>query len=201
VYIYTDNLSKVSDGLSIGEFYPPDQIIITNEEKFIEYEWKNLSNYQKRTYSYGMKTVKSVIFHELSHVYFYQNIINLKNEGKNVSSEYGLIRIFANYELKFGSTFIEEGFCEYIVHCANECYPLTDIEIPKTINEITNINNEEYILYHYSVYFLKDFLQTYGLKQGIRILLQNKPPSYEEILHPELYFKRIKNNFKTLLNF
>jgi len=38
VYIFTDNLSEVNDGLSLGEFYIPDQIIITNQEKYIAYE-------------------------------------------------------------------------------------------------------------------------------------------------------------------
>jgi len=194
VYMYSENLSESSDGKSLGEFYIPDQIVITNEEKYTEYEFKNLSKYQQKVFPYTTRTVKAVIFHELTHAYFYQNIYLLKQEGKEIASEYGMIRMFPNPSLRFGSTFIEEGICEYVVYMLKESAPLGQVEIPTSIDDLTNKQNETNILYQYSVYFIKDFLDKNGLEKGIRILLQNRPPSYEEMLKPELFFNRIEKN-------
>ena len=194
VYMYTENLTETSDGKSLGEFYIPDQIIITNEERYTEYEFKNLSKYQQKVFPYTTRTVKAVVFHELTHAYFYQNIYVLRQEGKEVVSEYGNIRMFPNPSLRFGSTFIEEGVCEYVVYMLKESAPLGQVEIPSSADDLMNKDNETNILYQYSVFFLKDFLDKHGLKEGIQILLQNKPPSYIEILQPKLFFDRIENN-------
>jgi len=194
VYMYSENLSESSDGKSLGEFYIPDQIIITNEERYVEYEWKNLSKYKQKVYPYTTRTVKAVIFHELTHAYFYQNIYLLKQEEKQISAEYGMIRMFPNPSLRFGATFIEEGICEYAVYMLNESPPLGEFQIPTTSEELTNKDNETTVLYQYSVLFLKDFLDTQGFKKGIQILLQNRPPNYEEMLKPQQFFGRLKIN-------
>jgi len=194
VFMFTENLSEYSDRRSLGEFYIPDQIVITNEERYIAYEWKDLTKYQQRVYPYVTRTVKAVIFHELTHAYFYQNIYILQQEGKHVSPEYGSIRLFPTPSYRLGATFIEEGICEYTVYALKESAPLGDIEIPTTTEQLMDKDKEVNNLYYYSVYFLKDFLDYHGLEEGIQILLQNKPPNYEVILNPKLFFDRIEKN-------
>ena len=50
----------------------------------------------------------------------------------------------------------------------------------------------QFNLYCYSVVFLDEFLDKYGIHKGIEILIGNRPPSYEEIINPKLFFNRIK---------
>jgi hypothetical protein len=61
--------------------------------------------------------------------------------------------------------------------------------VPKTIDDI--INNSNDIKYYYSIKFLKPFLDSLGVGEGINILIRNDPPSYNEILKPNIYFKRL----------
>jgi hypothetical protein len=48
------------------------------------------------------------------------------------------------------------------------------------------------INYDYSSYFVKPILNSFGFTNGISIILQHSPPTDEELLNPELYYKRIK---------
>lgn len=191
VYIYTDDLSDYDEENNLGIFYIPDEIMITTEEKYVEYEFKNLSKIKRIFSSYTERTVKAVIFHELTHAYFHQLTLLRNINNEYVSPEYANFNIFPSRKTYFGSLFIEEGICEYIVYSLNESAPLGDILIPRTEEELLDENNKVNNLYHYSVYFLEDFLDEYGIKKGINILLSNRPPTYEEILKPELFFNRL----------
>lgn len=186
IAIFTEDLGEDGD---LGEFYIPDQIVITNREKFIDYEFKSLSKFKQRTVSYTERTVKAVIFHEITHAYFNQEIYLMKD---SVFSEYMTLRMFPNPSTQFGAEFIEEGVCEYIVYYLNESAAIGDIFIPENIDDLLDPLNRVNITYVYSVLFLKDFLDKKGFQKGIEILISNKPPSYEEILNPELYFNRLK---------
>jgi len=191
VYVFTENLSDVEDNNDLGIFYLPDYIIITNEEKFVAYEFKDLSKFKKRTVTYDDNTVKGVIFHELTHVYFNQILVMMRSENLHVSPEYGSIRLFPNPASRFGAEFIEEGVCEYVVQYLEETPELKDIPIPENEEELLSPENKVNNVYRYSVIFLKDFLDSYGLKKGIQILLGNRPPSADEILHPNKYYMRL----------
>ena len=191
VYIYTDNLKQYNDIDQFGIFYIPDEIMISNEELFIEYEFKNLSKFKQKTLSINDKTVKAVIFHELTHVYFNQILKIRQSKNLKVSSEYINFKIYPNAELNFGTEFIEEGICEYVVYYLKETSEIKNVIIPENKEELLNPDNKIFILYQYSVYVLKDFLNQYGIKKGIEILISNKPPTYEEILDPELFFKKL----------
>jgi len=193
VYIFTDNLKETSDD-DLGEFYIPDQIVITNQEKYIAYEFRNLSKFKQKITLYNERTVKAVIFHELTHAYVNQLIYVMKQENKIVSSEYGALRMFPNPATRFGAEFIEEGICEYAVYFLHESKPIKNNVIPQTLTDITDGINRVNILYVYSVYVLQNFLDKYGLKKGIEILLGNKPPTPKEMLKPELFFNRLKIN-------
>jgi hypothetical protein len=191
VYIYTENLSETSQG-DLGEFYLPDYVIITNEEKYIAYEFKQLSKFKQKTVTYADRTVKAVLFHELTHAYFNQTLITMKNDSMYVSPEYGTFRMFPTPSSRFGSTFIEEGICEYVIYYLQESAPIKDIPVPDNVIDLLDDDNKVNNLYCYSVIFLKDFLDKNGIKKGIQILIGNKPPSYEEILNPKLFYERLK---------
>jgi hypothetical protein len=189
VYIFTDNLDQISSG-DLGEFYIPDYIIITNQEKFIAYEFKQLSKFKQKTILYNERTVNGAVFHELTHAYFYQTLIIMKNNDQYVSPEYSNLRMVPISN--FSADFIEEGICEFVIYYLNEGNSVENIPIPDNIKDLLDENNKVNNLYGYSTIFLKDFLYKNGIKKGIEILIANKPPTYEEILNPELFYKRLK---------
>lgn len=190
--VFTENLSLYGDKNDLGAFFPGDNIIIlTNKEKYIEYEFKNLTKSKQRLITYRDRTVKAVLFHELTHAYFYQTVAQMKMSGLYVSSEYSFLNLFPQLDLRLGAEFIEEGICEYVVYYLKESSPLVNPFIPKTVKDVVDSSNEIYVKYHYSVYFLTDFLDKYGIKKGIEILVSNKPPSYEEMVNPKLFFERL----------
>jgi hypothetical protein len=190
VYIFTENLSETSDPKDLGNFYYPDYIIITNEENYVAYEFKDLSKFKQKTLNYTDRTVKAVIFHELTHALVNQIYLTMVNP----SPEYGMIRIYPQYGNQFGSAFIEEGICEYVVYHLNESPSLKNIPVPENTDDLIDPKNKVNNVYYYSVVFLKDFLDEQGIEKGIEILIGNKPPSYDEILNPSSYFNRLNNN-------
>jgi len=195
VYLFSENLTKENgESGDLGNFYLPDYIIITNEEKYVEYEYKYLTKYQQKVFPHTARTVKGVIFHELTHAYFNQVLVTQKNSEVSTSPEYGTIRMFPNPSSRFGAEFIEEGVCEYVVYYLNESTPIDKdrLVIPTTVEELMNKDNRVNILYVYSVLFLQNFLDEKGIKEGIKILITNKPPSYDEILNPQKFFDRLK---------
>lgn len=196
VFIYTEDLSYYSES-ELGAFYAPGEIVVTDREKFIEYEFNNLSNFKKKTISSRERTVKGVIFHELTHAYFYQTIWYLNRNGHITYPVYSSVTIIPNHEIVFGARFIEEGICEYMVYKLGEASPLTDFYIPRSKEFLLDSNHYTNNVYYYSVYFIRDFVDKYGLKKSIEILVNNVPPTYEEILTPSNYFSRLnidKNN-------
>jgi len=189
VDIFSDNLDETSDG-DLGQFYIPDYIVVSNRETYVAYEFNQLSKFKQKTTSYRERTVKAVVFHELTHTYFFQRMIIMRNTGQHVSPEYSNFRMFPI--AKFNTDFIEEGICEYMVYYLNESNPINDITVPYNIADLLDENNTVNNIYCYSVIFLKDFLDKHGVKEGVKILISNNPPSYEEILNPELFYKRLK---------
>jgi hypothetical protein len=200
IYVEVENLSELYDydTLELGRFYDPDYIILTNEERYIGYEFSSLSKTKQRNLLCTDRTVKAVLFHELTHVYFNQVILKRKQKEEYICSEYGSFRMFPQLELRFGTEFIEEGICEYTVIRAGENIYHKDIFIPKTAEDVVNTDNKYFVVYQYSVKFLSHILDTMNLEQGIELLISNKPPNYQEILNPELYYKRL--NQKTWQN-
>lgn len=191
VYIFTKNLTKEGSPEDLGNFYLPDYIIITNEEKYVAYEFKDLSKYKQRAINYTERTIKAVIFHELTHAYVNQTVLIRRNRNEYVSPEYGMIRMFPVPGHQFGSDFIEEGICEYVVYYLNESSPLKNVPVPENATDLIDQKNMINNLYYYSVVYLKEFLDKEGVKKGIEILLSNRPPTYDEILNPKLFFNRL----------
>ncbi len=193
-FVYTEDLSKNSDHdtLELG-FYYPNEIFITNAEVFLAYEVAEFSKKGRDTIIHSNQFVKAAVFHELMHHYIYQvGIEMLRTDHIEVDRAYqSFFSIYSNREDP-GSRFIEEGICEYVTLKMNEIIPPKRPFVPKTPLDLTRQEHGYNVFYIYSSHCLSGFLDTTGLKQGIKILLHNRPPSTDEILNPELYFARLK---------
>lgn len=175
------------DSLEAGRFYPEEDIIISNELKYLDYELSFMPKYKQKQYGNNNKFVKAVIIHELAHLYVNEIIIEMLEKNMYVHYDYNnnsMLKSVSNAD------FIEEGICEYITYKMKQSICDNNYK-PKSIEEITDINNKYNIKYIYSRTYLTEFLNSVGLKQGILILLSNEPPLNIEILYPELYFSRI----------
>lgn len=193
VWIYTDDLKKfgVEDTIELG-FYYSDEIYISDAALFYAYELADFTGYHKTKITQDNRFVKSTIMHELTHDYFAQ----VAWEMIGVDSIH-VDRSFMPYvwvlkdDESFGSRFIEEGICEYMVEKLGEVIVPRKPRRPRSVEELISEKNEYQMMYRYSAYFLRDFLDEKGFKRGLKILAHNPPPLYHEILNPERYFDRL----------
>jgi hypothetical protein len=192
--IYTEDLSQNSEmnPLELGNYYP-NEIFINNAGNFIAYELDALSRQSWDTIWNSNQFVKAAVLHELMHHYIYQlSIEMLRTDRINVDRAYQtFFRIYSHREDP-GSRFIEEGICEYATLRMNEIISRGRPYRPKKEADLSRVDKEYDIFYRYSAYSLSEFLDTTGLKKGIKTLLHNPPPSVEEILDTDLYFARLK---------
>lgn len=210
VEITTEDLTKRNDydetESGRTEIYANNSyvVIINNQTEFADYSVNTLTTKgKKKYYNEYDKFVDAVVFHELTHVYIQQEMFLLKSMNK-LNTFYNIIQIYPNAEMKFGEEFIQEGICEYLVNSKNDLMVNNkkevinnDIYIPTTKKELLINTNIYLVKYLYASNFLKEFLdlttKQYGkIKYGIDILLENNPPTYEEILNPNLFFNRLK---------
>ena len=193
VWIYAEDLRDyyAQDSLELGRYFP-HEIYISTEELFLAYELADLSESQRSLMVETNKFVKATVFHELTHEYINQIGREMQYVDKvDVNNSYQTyIWIIRTYET-FGSTFIEEGICEYMTEKMEEIIPPKQPFIPITELELTSKKNRHVVNYKYSSHFLKTFLDTTGFKRGVKILLHNAPPTLEEILEPALFFGRL----------
>lgn len=193
VYLIVDDVSKYTgDDGTLGYCIPgsstASEIVITNEEKFLAYEVSMLSKYQRRTIVEANNFVKGVVFHELTHNYFSQVIREMRMYEMHVANEYNNFSIIPRNT--FGALFIEEGISEYVNLKIGEEIVLGDY-IPETIEEITDPENKDDMIYRYSQQYLKSFIDYYGIKKAIQILVGNPPPTVEEIYYPPRFYSRL----------
>lgn len=193
VWIYAEDLAQydIQDSLELGRYYP-HEIFINTSEKFLAYELADLPRWRRAFMDESNKFVKATVMHELTHEYIYQ--ISLEMQMIDRISVYRAyqtyIWIIRTHET-FGSTFIEEGLCEYISGKMGEIIPPKKPIIPENIEELIDRKNRYRYQYKYSSYFLESFLDTTGFKRGVKILLHNPPPTYKEILEPDRFFSRL----------
>ena len=136
--------------------------------------------------------MKSAIVHELTHNYVHQILLEMRSiDSIRVHKAYHSNLIILNAQEAFGRSFIEEGLCEYMTERMGEILVPKRVFVPKTIEDLTDGNKNYEIKYKYSSQCLKPFLDTLDFKQAVKILLYNPPPSYREILEPDLYFDRL----------
>jgi len=192
--LYTEDLSKHNEenSLELGNYYP-NEIFINNEEIFLAYELEDLPKYRQDTIRSSNLFVKAAVFHELMHHYIYQlSIEMLRRDQISVDRAYqSFFRIYSERGDP-GSRFIEEGICEYVTLKMEETITRRRPYIPKKTSDLAKPENAYNVFYKYSAHCLTDFLDEKGLKQGIKILLHNRPPSAEEIIDPDLFFARLE---------
>jgi hypothetical protein len=181
------------DSLELGRYEYGGMIYIDMDTSFLAYELEGWSKFRRAANGESNKFVKGVVFHELTHHY----IVQIGKEMEYLDK----VRVNRSYETNiwiirspdmFGTTFIEEGLCEYLTAKAGELIPPKRFRAPKTSSDLTNRNNKYKYVYKYSSFYLKEFLDTTGFKKGVKILLSNPPPQYHEILNPEMFFKRLE---------
>jgi hypothetical protein len=193
VWIYAEDLTQydIHDSLELGRYYP-HEIFINTSEKFQAYELDDLPRWKRAFTEESNKFVKATVMHELTHEYIHQIGLEMQVLDQiSVHRAYQIyIWIIRTYET-FGSTFIEEGICEYVTGKMGEIIPPRRPVVPENVEELIDWKNRYKFQYKYSAQYLKTFLDTTGLKRGVKILLHNPPPAYEEILEPELFFNRL----------
>lgn len=173
----TDKLEEYTENENeLGICFPSlNYIIISNEEKYIGYSAKEKKRRILNSIEESNKFVKGVMIHEICHIYVDQVIDSLRIKRHNT----------------FESNFIEEGICEYSVTKMGELILSDKIFIPLTTNELFDTINEYNVKYKYSSYFVKNIIDKYGLTKGIIILFKNSQPTINEILKPEIYYRRL----------
>jgi hypothetical protein len=192
--IYTDDLSEdLSENPTELGIYYPNEIFINNAGTFLAYELDELPQQSRDTIISSNQFVKAAVFHELTHHYIYQiSIEMLRQDSIRVDRAYqSFFRIYSQRDDP-GPKFIEEGICEYVTVEMKEILTGRRPYIPRKPADLYRTDKTYDIYYSYAAYSLNKFLDTAGLKRGIKILLHNRPPSVEEILDPDLYFARLE---------
>lgn len=193
IWVYAEDLTQydVEDSLELGRYYP-NEIYISTAENFLAYELADLSRAQRELINESNKFVKAILIHELTHNYVNQISVEMRSiDSISIHRAYQTsVWIIRSHET-YGTTFIEEGICEYISEKMGEVITSTNQFIPKSIEDLINRDNTYYIRYKYASYFLREYLDNTDFKQGVKVLLHNPPPTFEEILNPDLFFNRL----------
>jgi len=193
VEIYTEEPEDYEEQMPVElGYYFPYEVAVLRGDFYEAYELEDLSPRRRRSFRECNRFVKAVILHELTHSYMYQTAIEMRSmDPLSVHPAYQTdIWILRSYET-FGSTFIEEGVCEYLVGKMGELIPPRNPYTPQTTADLLAAENRYSIHYKYSAHVLKPFLDTLDFKKGIMILLHNAPPNQLEMMNPTLYFNRL----------
>ena len=195
IWLYAEDLTfyDVSDSLELGRYYP-NEIYISTAELFMAYELADISQEQRDVIEESNKFVKAIVIHELTHGYLNQISLEMRSvDSISVNRSYQTSLWLIRSHETFGTTFIEEGICEYMAEKMGEVIPPKSPFIPRTIEDLMNRDYEYQVNYKYASHYLKIYLDTAGFKKGVKVLLHNSPPTYMEILKPELFFGRLNS--------
>lgn len=164
------------------------EITLTSKELYLGYSLKTTKKWMLSGYEESNAFVRGVILHELGHHYVAQVADEMREEGLYVD------KAFSKFNLD-SVNFIEEGICEYGSYKLGEILSKTTYT-PKNVRDLSYKNNAYNTYYRYSRVFVKSVLETYGMKQGIKILLSNRTPSIDEMLDPKKYYSRLVMPYK-----
>jgi hypothetical protein len=194
IYLYTADLTENGyyNPLELGRYFP-NEIFITTTEVFVAYDLESFSRKGRDNINYSNLFVKTAVFHELSHHYINQVGMEMSRlDSLEVDRAYqAFFRIYSAADNP-GFRFIEEGICEYVCLMMGEILAPRKPWIPRNASALNKKENTQKIYYQYASHYLSTFLDTTGLREGIKILLHNPPPSQEEILDPDLFFSRLE---------
>lgn len=204
--IKVDNLSEYQDydSLEAGRFYPEDEIVITNEPKFLDYELIFVPKWKQRLFNYNTKFVKGVLIHELIHLYIYQFIYDCLGNNIPINTEYINFNFFPSIKSYYASEFIEEGICEYVVMKLREGI-FSDFK-PDWLDGYSEVNVKKFmqvqntydIKYQYSRTYVQRIFENNSFRKSLLTVFTSKPPSYEELLSPEQYYNRLMKHEQDL---
>ncbi|HKL23185.1 MAG TPA: hypothetical protein VJ895_00370 [Candidatus Nanoarchaeia archaeon] len=188
----TDDLTKYNDysgekGIYLG-LDGFGEAIIDNTSSFENYSVKLLSRKRKDKFIYNTDFVKGTMFHEKAHAYWKFVEKNCKRKG---------IKLYVpkrnETDFQFRISFLEEGFSEYCAWKSGEIIAPEEYSFPKSFRD--SISNKSWeVEYKYSMYFLKNFLDVFPLHFAIEVMLENAPPTEEEMINPIEYYKRLKHH-------
>jgi hypothetical protein len=193
VWFYAEDLGNydVYDSMELGRYYP-EEIFINTAERFLAYELADLTRFQRNKITETNRFVKAAMIHELTHDYIHQISLEMRSRDSIlIDRAYQTSIWIIRSQEPFGTEFIEEGLCEYMVEQMGELIPPKRVFIPSTKLDLIDRNNRYKVNYKYGSYFLRPFLDTTGFKRGVKILLSNPPPTFIEILEPDRFFSRL----------
>jgi hypothetical protein len=204
--IKTDNLSEYQDydSLEAGRFFPEDEIVITNELKFYDYELAFVPKWKQKEFNYNTKFVRAVLIHEIIHLYIYQFISNCLENNVPVNSEYINFNMVPSIKSYYSSEFIEEGICEYVVMKLREgifsdykqdCLDGNEANVRKFMQ----MQNTYGIKYEFSRTYVQKIFENNSFRKALLNIFTCKPPSYEELLCPDKYYFRLSETSKKLI--
>lgn len=204
--IKTDNLSEYQDydSLEAGRFYPEDEIVITNELRFYDYELNFLPKWKQKEFDNNNKFVKGVLIHELIHLYIYQFIFDCLENNISINNEYINFNMFPKIKSYYASKFIEEGICEYAVMKLKEGIfsdykpDFLDGYSEVNVRKFMQVQNTYGIKYQYSRTYVQKIFEANSFKKALLIIFTCKPPSYEELLCPDQYYNRLMKHAEDL---
>ncbi|MGE5458379.1 MAG: hypothetical protein ACM3RX_08490 [Methanococcaceae archaeon] len=204
--IKVDNLSEYQnyDSLEAGRFYPQDEILITNELKFYDYELNFVPKWKHKEFGNNTKFVKGVLIHEFIHLYIYQFIYKCLENNVPINSEYINLNMFPRVKSYYASEFIEEGICEYVVMKLSEGIfsdykpDWLDGYSEVNVKKFTQLQNTYFIKYQYSRTYVQKIFENNSFRKALFIIFTCKPPSYEELLCPDQYYQRLMKHSEDL---
>lgn len=205
--IKVDNLSEYQryDSLEAGRFYPEDQIVITNQLKFYDYELNFVPKWRQKEFDLNTRFVKGILIHELVHLYIFQFIYECIEKNIPVNNEYININIFPRMVSYYASEFVEEGICEYVVMKLNEGifmdYKLDfhgSSSSEDKVNKFMQIQNSYGARYQYSRAYVQPIFDKYSFKEALLAVFTSKPPSYEELVDPKQYYTRLMEHAENI---
>jgi hypothetical protein len=204
--IKADNLSEYQDydSLEAGRFFPEDEIVLTNELKFYDYELSFVPKWKQKEFDNNTKFVKGVLIHEFIHLYTYQFIYDCLGNNIPINNEYFNFNMFPSRKSYYASEFIEEGICEYVVMKLKEGifsdYKLDCLDGDSEVNvsKFTQIQNTYDIKYQYSRTYVQRIFEKNSFRKALLIIFTCKPPSYEELLCPDKYYSRLVKHAEDL---
>ncbi|MEF8983252.1 MAG: hypothetical protein V5A51_01540 [Bacteroidales bacterium] len=184
-----DAMSKYSDDTSHQGFYFRHRgertVIIDTVDGYGHYSLQSLPEQRKDSIRFSYNSLRGLMIHEKAHAFFNEMKSRLYSEG--TKHYYTLTPDYV-----FSKSFIEEGVAQY---CA---YKMGEIIIPERYEpsdslETLFVEKASELEYEYSLYYLKDFLDFFGLEECTKILLTNPPPTKEEIINPLKFYQRLEH--------
>ena len=168
-------------------------IILSNKEEYVGYSLKHLSKFERSQFIETNAFVRGTALHELTHCYIEQISRKLLSKGIEVEKEYLPSNPFSKDYSTIYSDFIEDGIAEYISKEMGEIILPKKLFVPKNIEEFLDTTKIYHSRYQYAYKYVKDFLNFYGVKNGIGILIANPSPTEKEIFNSDIYFRRLKH--------